>query len=126
MTARRRDQPAPIRWGWVIAATLLAAGTVALLWFAAVPWGPLVCPAIDPPPRNCMESQRVGSALVATIAVLAVYAATVLFAVVGRPRWHALVVAGVVLLAVAPIVAYLAVAWMPGFPVGALGAPVTA
>lgn len=114
----RRIDRAPIPSGLVFAATLLAAATIAVIWIAAVPWGPIVCPAIYPAPRNCFASDRAGTGVVATIVVLVVYAATMLLALVGMRRRRHLVVVGVVLLAVAPVVSYLSVAWIPGFPVG--------
>ena len=108
----------PVPWGRVLAATLLAAATIALIWIAAVPWGPVVCPAVYPAPRNCFAWDRAGTGVVATVVVLAVYGATMLLALVGTRRRKPLVVVGVVLLAVAPVVSYLAVAWIPGFPIG--------
>ncbi|QEV99337.1 hypothetical protein F6J84_03900 [Microbacterium caowuchunii] len=107
---------APTMWGLVVAATLLTAGTIALVWLAAVPLGPIVCPAIYPAPRNCFTSDRAGTGLVATIVVLVIYIATMLLAFVGTHGRRPLVIAGVVLLAIAPLVSYLSVAWIPGFP----------
>ena len=104
--------------GLVVAATALTLGTIALIWFAAVPWGPLVCPAIYPAPRNCFASDRAGTGLVATGAVIAVYVATLLFALNPTVRSRPLALAGVVLLGTAPVVTYLAVAWIPGFALG--------
>lgn len=97
------------------AATLLMLGTTALIWLAAVPVGTGVCPAVDPPPTNCQPSFRAGSGLVATIATIGVWFATITIALPRRRAARPLVVAGVVLLALAPAVAYLAVAWSPGF-----------
>lgn len=104
----------PLPWGLILTATLLAGGTVALIWMAAVPWGPLVCPAIYPAPRNCFAENRAGTGLIATIAVVLVALATILVAAIGRRR--AWVIPGVIALALAPIVSYLCIAWMPGFP----------
>ena len=120
MTETRFQPPrlahdAPISWGLVVAATLLAVGTVALIWLAAVPWGPLVCPAIHPAPRNCFAADRAGTGLVTTIIVMATLLATILLAVLGRGRTRELTIAGVILLALAPVVSYLTVAWVPGF-----------
>lgn len=99
----------------MLAATLLAGVTVALVWFAAVPWGPIACPAIYPAPRNCLASDRGGTALVVTIAVLAVYLATMVTALIDR-RARRLAIVGVILLAIAPVISYMSVAWVPGFP----------
>lgn len=107
---------APVSWGLVVAATLLAAGTIALIWLAAVPWGPIVCPAIYPAPRNCFAADRAGTGLVVTVVVLVIYIATMLLALIGARSRRPLVIAGVVLLAIAPLVSYLLVAWIPGFP----------
>lgn len=106
-----------VPWGLVIAAAVLGGATIALLWLVAVPLGPVVCPAIDPAPANCLPENRAGTALVVSGVVGVVALATVLFGVlVRRPRGP--VVAGAVLLAPAPIVAYLVVAWSPGFVLG--------
>ena len=102
-------------WRLALAAVRLAAGTNARVWFVAVPWGPLVCPAVYPIPANCLASNRGGTALMVSLAVLAVGFLTVATAMWTR-RTRALAVAGVILLAVAPVVAYLTVAWSPGFP----------
>lgn len=105
-----------VPWRLLTAATLLMLGTVALIWFAAVPIATGVCPAIDPPPTNCQPSFRAGSGLIATIITVGIWAATITIALL----WHRraarpFVVPGVVLLALAPAVTYLAVAWSPGF-----------
>lgn len=105
---------APISWGRLIAATLLAGVTIAVIWFAAVPWGPIVCPAIYPAPRNCFATDRAGTGLIASVVVLLVYVATMIIGLFARHRL-ALVAIGIGLLAIAPIVSYLAVAWIPGF-----------
>jgi hypothetical protein len=106
---------APVSWGLVVAATLLMAGTITLIWLAAVPWGPIVCPAIYPAPRNCFTADRAGTGLIVTVVVLVIYIATMLLAFVGTRSRRPLVIAGVVLLALAPLVSYLVVAWIPGF-----------
>lgn len=105
----------PIPWGLVVAATLLSAGTMALIWLAAVPWGPLVCPAVYPSPQNCLASHRAGTGVVATVVVVLTYLATLLSALLRTRRRRSLAVVGVALLGVAPVVAYLAVASAPGF-----------
>lgn len=112
---RRRHPDAPFPVPLIVAASLLAAGTIALIWLVAVPWGPLVCPAIDPAPRNCFASDRAGTAVVATITVCLVYLATLTAALFGGRRRRAWTLTGVVVLAVAPIACYLSIAWLPGF-----------
>lgn len=98
-------------------ATVLAAGTVALIWLVAVPVGPVVCAAVSPPTNNCLLEHREGSALVMTVIVVALYAVAMLLAAfLRRPR--GLLVAAVLLLAVAPFVSYAVVAWAPGFVIG--------
>jgi len=104
--------------GLVVAATALALGTILLIWLAAVPWGPMVCPAIYPAPAYCSPSLRAGTGLIASIVVAAVYVATLLFALNPLVRSRPLVITGVALLGIAPIAGYLAVAWIPGFPLG--------
>lgn len=54
----------------------------------------------------------------ATIVVLVVYVATMLVALVGTRNRRPLVIVGVVLLAIAPLISYLSVGWIPGFPLG--------
>ncbi|MFJ4176063.1 hypothetical protein [Microbacterium sp. NPDC089696] len=103
-----------IPWMRLTVATILAVGTVALLWLVAVPVGPVVCPAIYPAPLNCFAGNREGSALIMTLVVVALYVLTLLAAIL-PPRAHILTTAGVVLLAIAPFVSYAVVAWSPGF-----------
>ena len=65
-------------------------------------------------PSHCLPANREGTALVVTTVVAAIYAVTTLIGLLA-PRMRRLVVAGVVLLALAPIACYLIVAWSPGF-----------
>lgn len=111
MTADRVGEPF---WKAIVAALLLTAGTVALLWFVAVPWGPVACPAIDPPPTNCVPAYRSGTALLLTCVVFAVCVATVGVAL-WAPRRRGLIYAGLTMSAIAPIASYAAVALLPGF-----------
>lgn len=104
-----------VPWRLLAAATLLMLGTVALIWLAAVPVGTGVCPAVDPPPTNCQPSFRAGSGLIATIITVGVWVTTITISPLWRRAARPIVVAGVVLLALAPVVTYLAVAWSPGF-----------
>jgi Co/Zn/Cd efflux system component len=55
-----------------------------------------------------------------SVAVAAIYVATVTLALVKNRRHHNLVVSGVALLAVAPILSYVAVAWIPAFAFSSL------
>jgi len=110
-----------VPWRLMTAATLLLFATIALIWLAAVPVGTGICPAIDPPPTHCRSSYRAGSGLVATNVTVGIWALTIAVAFVWR-RARTLVVAGVVLLALALVVTYLAVAWSPGFTL-AVAAP---
>ncbi|UUE19301.1 hypothetical protein [Microbacterium sp. J1-1] len=100
-------------WVLMLLATVLTLGTVAFIWLVAVPVGPLVCAAVDPPTSNCFLSHRQGSALVMTVIVIAVYLLALLPALLRRAR--GVLVVGVVLLASAPFVSYAVVAWAPGF-----------
>lgn len=112
--AQRTVRRTPFPWGLLLTATLLAAGTIALIWLVAVPVGPVVCAAVSPPTSNCLRDHREGSALVMTLIVVAVYVLTVLLAaLLRRPR--GILIAGVVLLGVAPLVSYPVVAWSTGF-----------
>ena len=107
---------AHVPWGILIAATLLTAATIAIIWLAAVPWGPLVCPAIYPAPKYCIPEYRTGVATIATIGVAVIYLATVLAAFAGG-RWLRAAKIGTGVLVAAPIVTYLCVAFIPGFAV---------
>ncbi|MFK3678737.1 hypothetical protein ACI2IP_13480 [Microbacterium sp. NPDC090218] len=115
-SARRSVPLPPMPWSLLVSATLLAAGTVALICLVAVPVGPVVCAAVYPPTSNCFLGHREGSALVMTVIVLAVYVVTILIAAVFR-RSRAVLLVGVVLLAIAPFVSYAVVAWAPGFSI---------
>ncbi len=98
-------------------ATVLTAATLALAWFVAVPIGPVVCPAIMPPPTNCMSSYREGTAVVISTVTLVVYAATALLAfTVGRRR-PAIVTAGIVVLALVLLATWPLIGVLPGSPV---------
>ena len=105
----------PVAWRLIIAATIFTGATIALVWFIAVPLGPSVCAAIYPPARNCFWSDRLEKGLVVSVAVVVIYIATVTLALMKNRRHHKLVVSGVALLAVAPILSYLAIAWIPAF-----------
>ncbi|MDF2563452.1 MAG: hypothetical protein K0R99_4898 [Microbacterium sp.] len=111
-----RDQTRDVHWRLIALASAVAAFGMNVIWAAAIPWGPIVCPAILPPPKSCMASHRAGSGLLATIAIAVVYVLTLIAALLDGRVWHRVAVTGVCLLAVAPVVAYLAVAWIPGFP----------
>ncbi len=100
-----------------LSAVLLAGGTVALIWGVAVPWGPVICPAIDPAPRNCRPDHRSGTATITTAIVGVIFVVTVFCGWV-FPRRQAYLSGGVVLLALAPFVSYPLIAFLPGFPIG--------
>ncbi|WP_299086746.1 hypothetical protein [uncultured Microbacterium sp.] len=102
--------------GLIVTATLLTVATLAVIWLVAVPVGPVVCPAIMPPPTNCMPSYREGTAIVITAASLVIYIATVVAAfTVGRQR-PATVMAGIVLLGIMLLGAWPLIGLLPGFP----------
>jgi len=117
--AQGRVGTQPIAWGRLIVATILTAGTIALVWLVAVPLGPIVCAAVEPPMSNCIETNREGSALVMTVVIGALYLVTVLVALLKR-RPPGILHACIVTLALAPIVSYLVVVWAPGFPIASL------
>ncbi|WP_349427810.1 hypothetical protein [Microbacterium sp. LWS13-1.2] len=111
LVASRSTAPKRVRWRLVIVASALSVATIAIIWFAAVPWGPIVCPAIYPMPRSCIPAYRTGVALLATIAVVLVCAATIGAVAAG---WRRAAAVGTGLLVAAPAVTYLAVAFIPG------------
>ncbi|GAA3037835.1 hypothetical protein GCM10010462_25810 [Microbacterium dextranolyticum] len=101
--------------GLISASVLMTCATACLIWLAAVPFGSGVCPAIDPPPLHCSPARRAGTGLVATICVVIVGALAVVLALWGGPRARPLVIAGVVVLVMAPFVTYAVVAFSAGF-----------
>lgn len=102
--------------GLIVTATLSTVATVVLIGLVAVPAGPVVCPAIMPPPTNCMPSYREGTAIVITVVALALYVATVVIAfTVGRRR-PAIVTGGIILLAIVLLGAWPLIRVLPGFP----------
>ncbi|PZU47506.1 MAG: hypothetical protein DI566_05035 [Microbacterium sp.] len=103
--------------GLIVATVLTTLATVGLIWLAAVPFGSGVCPAVDPAPLNCSPAQRAGSGLVATICVTVVGALNVALGLWGGRRARPIVIAGLVVLAVAPFVSYAAVAFSSGFQI---------
>jgi hypothetical protein len=103
-------------WAIIITATALTAVTVIIIWLAAVPWGPVVCPAIYPMPTYCIPEYRTGVALLATITVILVCAGTIIAAIAGG-KWRRAAGIGVGLLIAAPIASYIAVAFTPGFAI---------
>ncbi len=110
----RTDRAVPIRL--LIIASALFAATLCGIWLLAVPVGPLVCPAVLPPPSNCIEDYRAGNAVVVSLCAVVAYALTLVVALMGQ---RPLVRAGVAVLAVAPIASYVVVAFLPGLrPVG--------
>lgn len=114
--ASRPQSTGHVAWGVILSGTLLTGGAIALIWMLAVPVGPVVCPAVHPAPRNCFASDRAGTALIVSFAIGLIYIATMIFATKQQVRRHSAVgLVGVALLAIAPIVGYLIVAWIPGF-----------
>lgn len=112
-TAQAKARPKTPRSRAVLAAVLLTAGALVVIWFAAVPLGPIACPTIDPPLPNCLRQNREGTALVATVIVLMVGVTATLLAAFTDRRQP--VVVAVTLLAIAPVVAWLVIGQMPGF-----------
>ena len=109
--SRRVPSQSQLPWPLIVTATTLTAVTILVIWLAAVPFGPLICPAIEPPPQSCIASSRTGTGVVVSAAVGLVYVATILAAILGRRRFKVWVLTGVILLGVSPIFGYLTVAW---------------
>jgi len=118
MTPKGEGARGPVR-NTVAAATLLTAGTLALIWFVAVPVGSGVCPASDPPPTNCWASYRAGTGVIASLVTLVLYVIALLIALRGTSTRRRLAVAIVVLLALMPAASFVAVAFSPGFTIAA-------
>lgn len=94
---------------------MIVAATVAvhLIWFVALPTGPEACNLTYPGPRICFVSDRAEAAFASTV-VFALVCVFALFTTVALSRRHAGVVsAGIVVVIVAGIVAYVSVAWIP-------------
>lgn len=102
--------------GRLAIATVLTASTLAVVWFVAVPLGPVACPAIMPPPTNCMSSYREGTALVISVATVSIYAATVVGALTIGRRRPAIVTAGIVVLTALLVTAWPLIGLLAGFP----------
>lgn len=79
----------PVRrraWPAITFATLVAALTLAAIWWLAVPRG-TVCPAIHPAPAGCLTANREVAAVLWTAVVALLYVGTVVVArTVGRRR----------------------------------------
>lgn len=113
----RQVERMPVSGRDVVTASALAVATITLVWWLAVPWGPIFCPAIYPAPTNCVSTYREGTAVVVTIVVALVFAITILLAfTVGRHR-RGLVLAGVMMLGLALVASWPLVAALPGFPI---------
>lgn len=82
----------------------------------AVPVGPVACPAIMPPPTNCLASYREGTAIVLSVLDVAVSVTTILVASTAGRRRPALVKAGIVVLGLMLLAVWPAIGWLPGFP----------
>jgi hypothetical protein len=100
--------------GGVVASTALLIGTLGLIWLVAVPFGPEVCSLAMPGPRNCFTTERTTAGAAWTAIVCIVYIATLAVAIVGG-RLRVLAIAGIVVLSLAPLASFLAVAWIPAF-----------
>ncbi|WP_194410875.1 hypothetical protein [Microbacterium cremeum] len=87
---------------------------LAAIWLVAVPLGPEACALSLPGPRNCFVSQRLDAALLPTIMIVLLAAASMVVCLVwprlaGAVRWVATIT-----LVAATVSAYLLVAWIPG------------
>lgn len=98
----------------VVGAFALAALAMALTWVVAVPSGFFVCPAIDPPPTNCLPQYRAGTALVVSVGLVLIMMITVFAALKGLV-WRFVSGSGLAVLFFAPAVAWALVALLPGF-----------
>lgn len=102
-------------WRFAAIAVVLAMFTLLLSWGIAVPSGLFVCPAIDPPPTNCLPAYRAGTGLVMSIGT-AIVLVVALIAALRQPKLRVLSSVGLVVLVFAPFVSYALIALMPGFP----------
>lgn len=113
LTKPREITAAKVWRGGILTATLVSIGAILLLWTVAVPSGPEVCGLVYPGPRNCFTGDRVSAAVVWSTVLGVLYVAVLLLAFVSRRR--VFVVAGIALLVVTTVAAYIAVAWIPAF-----------
>ena len=102
-----------LAWGGTVAMLVLALAAVIVIWAVAVPVGPEVCALTYPGPRNCVAADRISAGIVWTTVLGVLTIALSLALMLGRTRRRAVVAAGLVLVAVASIASYLAVAWIP-------------
>lgn len=93
--------------------TLIAVATVGMIWLVAVPTGPEVCNLTYPGPRNCFISDRLGAAVVSTVVLGLAYVLVLVTSVAFSRRRQWVVEAGVFLLLLAAIAAFVSVAWIP-------------
>lgn len=101
-------------WALAALAVLLATASLVLVWAVAVPVGPDVCAAIYPPPRNCFESDRAATGTLLTVLLVVLAVATTIIALLARTTGlRRVAVVGVALLAVALLLSYPLVAWIP-------------
>ena len=107
----RNTSTAKVWWGGIFTATLLTIVAIVLLWVVAVPRGPEVCGLSYPGPRNCFTEDRMMAGVLWSTVLGVLYVALLLVAFVARRR--VFVVAGITLLVLASVAAYIAVAWVP-------------
>lgn len=60
-------------WGWIVAAAVIAAFSIVLVW--VVEALPIICPAIYPAPPSCAPGERLGPALVSSASLVALFMA---------------------------------------------------
>lgn len=96
-----------------VAVAALALVAVIVIWAVAVPVGPEVCALTYPGPRNCFAADRFSAGIVWTAVLGVLTIALLLVFMIGRTRRPAVIVSGIILVAVASITSYVAVAWIP-------------
>ncbi|MEV7827352.1 hypothetical protein [Microbacterium enclense] len=94
---------------------LCAVAAVVLIWSVAVPTGPDACVLTYPGPRNCFISDRLDAAVVSTVVLGVTSAGALVASVALSRRWPWAVGAGVALVVLAGLVAFVAVAWIPAW-----------
>lgn len=107
----RNTGAAKVWVGGIFTATLLTVAAILLLWAVAVPSGPEVCGLVYPAARNCFTDDRIKAGALWSTVLGVLYVALLLVAFVARRR--VFVVAGIALLVLTSVTAYIAVAWIP-------------
>lgn len=86
---------------------------LALVWLVAVPIGPETCALSLPAPRNCFTVDRVQTAIVPTLIIIAAAVSSIVVIHTWPSRSRLIAVTSVIMLLVIAVASYFLIAWMP-------------